>query len=125
MKQGCGGESVWEIHAKPETEEHGKATVQGRGDDVWPSAATSACKPNISGLLQVSEQSPGQPVSLRGLEQIWQENPPAPARDRSRKPGPLGQGEVGNREDAGEGPLSQLREEQRWELSLTSRPGDK
>lgn len=118
MKQGRGGESVWEIHAEPEPERRGTVTVQGRGDGAWPSVATSACKPNISVLLQVSEQSPDQLVSLRGPEQIWQQNPPAPARDGSKKPVSPGQGE-------GEGCLSQLREEQRWELSLTSRPGNK
>lgn len=125
MKWGHGGESMWETHAKPEPEERGKATVQGSGDEPWPNAAASTCKPNISVLLQVSGRSPGQPVSLQGLEQIWQENPPAPACDGSRKPGTPGQGEAGNGEDEGEGPLSQLREEQRWEISLTSRPGEK
>lgn len=119
VKQGCGGESMWEIHAEPEPERRGTVTAQGRGDGAWPSVATSACKPNISVLLQVSEQSPDQhrcPCEgwSRSGRKILQHLPVMDPKSQ----GPRGQGE-------GEGCLSQLREEQRWELSLTSRPGNK
>lgn len=122
---GGGGEGAWGIRAKPEPEEGGKATAQGRGDDPWLNAATSACKPNISVLLQVSEQSPGQPVSLQkaGADRAGKSS--SPTWDGSRKllPGAGRSGGTGRMK--GRGPLSQLREEQRWEISLTSHPGEK
>lgn len=60
----------WVIHAEADQEQRGKPAAKGRGDGAWPRAATSTCKPNISVWLQVSEQSPGQPVPLGRLEQI-------------------------------------------------------